>query len=185
MEIISDGHSWHWRGLGGGYDDERLHEYTWRMHSGCLGDLWRAFRGGNSLAWSPGPTSCRSVRCTLTLGFGRLRFGLRGASVPDKFTQELELGQEELPDYIPTWWRKKGKTYLQVWWRCFKNQRCLSPCYTFHVYTWKTGKQVFFQQIIACQSLKIPENSLKTHTGNLEYSSNHLYEKLFRPQYDK
>lgn len=37
-----------------------------------------------------------------TLGFGRLSFGLRGACIPEKLTQEFELGQEELPDYIPT-----------------------------------------------------------------------------------
>lgn len=89
-------------GLESGHDEERLHEYMWRMHDGSLCDLWSAFRGGNSLASSPGPISCWGVRCTLTLGFGRLRFGLRGASIPYKFTQELELGQEELPDYIPT-----------------------------------------------------------------------------------
>lgn len=54
------------------------------------------------MACGPGPISRRGVRRAFALGFGRLRFGLRGAGVPDKFTQELELGQEELPNYIPT-----------------------------------------------------------------------------------
>lgn len=62
------------------------------------------------MACGPGPTSSRGVRCTFALGFGRLRFGLWGAGVPDKFTQELELGQEELPDYIPTKQHEEQRT---------------------------------------------------------------------------
>lgn len=54
------------------------------------------------MACSPGPISCRGTGCAFALGFGRLSFGLWGAGIADKLTQELELGQEELPDYIPT-----------------------------------------------------------------------------------
>lgn len=62
------------------------------------------------MACGPRPISCWGVNCAFTLGFGRLRFGLWGASVPDKFTQELELGQEELPDYIPTKQHEEQRT---------------------------------------------------------------------------
>ncbi|TNN28614.1 hypothetical protein EYF80_061237 [Liparis tanakae] len=55
-------------------------------------------RRGDSLACGPGPITDRRV---FALGVGRLRLGLRGAAVPDELAQELELGQEELPDYVP------------------------------------------------------------------------------------
>lgn len=80
-----------------------------RIRSSCQDDLWSAFWSGDSLACSPGPTPRRHVSWTFGLRFGRLRFGLRGAGVADKLAQELELGQEELPDYIPTWGEKNRK----------------------------------------------------------------------------
>lgn len=79
---------------------------VWRRRGGVLRS---AFWRGKSLAGGPGPSSCRGIGRALAVGFGRLRFGLRGAGVPNEFTQELELGQEELPDYIPTWRVKKEK----------------------------------------------------------------------------
>lgn len=64
-----------------------------RKEGGLPADLGAAFWGGDSLACGPGPIPCsRGVDLAFTLGFGRLRFGLRGASIPDQFTQELELG---------------------------------------------------------------------------------------------
>lgn len=42
------------------------------------------------------------VSFVLALGFGRLRCGVRGTGLPDELTQELKLGEEELPDYEPT-----------------------------------------------------------------------------------
>lgn len=54
------------------------------------------------MACSPGPIPGRGVGGAFALGFGRLSFGLRGPCLADKLAQELELGQEELPDYIPT-----------------------------------------------------------------------------------
>lgn len=38
----------------------------------------------------------------LALGLGWLRGGVRGTSLPNELTQELKLGEEELPDYVPT-----------------------------------------------------------------------------------
>lgn len=70
-------------------------------------DFWRS----DSLACRPGPTACRGAGCTFTLGFGRLSFSLWGAGVPDKFTKKLELGQEELPDYIPTKQHEEQRTH--------------------------------------------------------------------------
>lgn len=88
--------------------------FMWRTHSGCLNDLRSAFCGGNSLACSPRAIPCWDTSCTFTLGFGRLSFGLWGSSVTDKFTQELELGQEELPYYIPAWGVKKENLFMKI-----------------------------------------------------------------------
>lgn len=54
------------------------------------------------MACGPGPISGRGARRAFALGGGGLRLGLRGAAVPDELAQELELGQEELPDDKPT-----------------------------------------------------------------------------------
>lgn len=81
------------------------------MHSGRVEDLRSDFWRGDSLACRPGPNSCRGAGCAFTLGFGRLSFSLRGAGVPDEFTKELELGQEELPDYIPTKQHEEQRTH--------------------------------------------------------------------------
>lgn len=62
------------------------------------GALWE----GDSLACGPAPASRRAPAQTLALGVGRMSFGLWGARVPDEFPQELELGEEELPDDVPT-----------------------------------------------------------------------------------
>lgn len=67
-----------------------------------LDDLQGGFWSDDSLACTLGPISRRRISCALALAFGRLSFGLWGASVANKLTQELELRQEELPDYIPT-----------------------------------------------------------------------------------
>lgn len=88
----------------------------------CLGWLWRAdechsdmwmrvplaaswnlrsvLRRDDSLACSPGTRSLCGTGRAFTV-FGRLRLSLRGAGIPNKLAQELEFGQEELPDYIP------------------------------------------------------------------------------------
>lgn len=84
---------------------------VWWMHSGCVEDLRSDLRRGDSLACRPGPIPCRGAGRTFALGFGRLSFSLRGAGVPDEFTKELELGQEELPDYIPTKQHEEQRTH--------------------------------------------------------------------------
>lgn len=66
------------------------------------GDLQGALREGNSLPCSPGTVARGDGGGAFALAFGRLGLRRRGGRVPDEFTQELELGQEELPDHIPT-----------------------------------------------------------------------------------
>lgn len=88
----------------------RFHVKMWRKSNGRLDVLRGAFWEGDSLACTPGSISHRGAGCTFALGFGRLTFSLRGAGVTDKLTQELELGQEELPDYIPTKQHEEQRT---------------------------------------------------------------------------
>lgn len=70
-------------------------------------DFWR----GDSLAGGPGPVSCRGAGQTFALGLGRLSFGLRGAGVAHQLTEELKLGQEELPDDVPTEQHEEQRTH--------------------------------------------------------------------------
>lgn len=87
-----------------------------------LDDLRGDFWSNNSLACTLGPISWRRISYALTLAFGRLSFGLWGASVANKLTQELELRQEELPDYIPTKQHEEERTS-----KCGQNdQQCES-----------------------------------------------------------
>lgn len=87
--------------------------------------VWRilcVFCEGDSLACAPGSTPRRGAGCPLALGFGRLRFRLRAAGVSQKLAQELELGQEELPDYIPTKQHEEQRTH-----QCGHNDQQCEP----------------------------------------------------------
>lgn len=81
---------------------------------GCIINLRGVVGRDNSLACSPGTRSLCSVGQAFVL-FGRLHLGLRGAGVPNKLAQELELGQEELPDYIPTWKARRSRGKMNIY----------------------------------------------------------------------
>lgn len=68
-------------------------------HGDLRSGVWKC----NSLACTPGPTPDRGGRCALVPDLRGLFLSLRGAGISDKLTQELELGQEEMPNHIPTW----------------------------------------------------------------------------------
>lgn len=78
--------------------------YAWMQ--GRRGELQSAVCKRNSLACTPGPTSDQGGRCAFGAEFWRLVLSLWCAGISNKLTQELELGQEKMPNYVPAWGRE-------------------------------------------------------------------------------
>lgn len=82
--------------------------YAWMQ--GKRGELQGAVWKRNSLACTPGPTSDQGGRCASGAEFWRLVLSLWCAGISNKLTQELKLGQEKMPNYVPAWGREIRET---------------------------------------------------------------------------
>lgn len=93
-------------------------------------DLQRSFRGPRA----HGPGSTPHVHVGSVLALGRLRggSGLRGGScLPDQLTQELEPGEEELPDYEPA---------------CRTETAITGPAVLLWTFRWSSGNQLHTEE---------------------------------------
>lgn len=75
---------------------------SFRSSAMLLWNLRRAARESDSLACGFGSMAGRRRGAAFALRFRGFRFGLWRARVPDQLSQELKLGQEELPHHVPT-----------------------------------------------------------------------------------